>query len=322
MHVPLTSEPAEPASDALEASARAAPDLVAALWQALRARRVLVALVAGLGLLVSIVYLRTATYEYVAQLRVAAAPGSASRAPQLGSLSGLAALAGVGLEAEATPFRLYLEDLHSPLTAAELARDAALMQKIFAEEWDGARWQPRPSLSDRARALLLRLSGAPVSAAQPPDAARLQAWLARHIVISEAPKSPVVTLMMAHPDPAFAKAMLERVHQVADDRARARALARASGNIAHLDRRLEEVSAFDHRQAMFVTRAAEEQRLMLAKNPTPFATQRFGSATATSAPVSPRQGRALIIGLALGLVAGVLLALALGPVGRRYRLRS
>ncbi|WP_439532512.1 hypothetical protein [Polymorphobacter sp.] len=310
MHYPFPSKPVDAQA---EVAITAAPDLVAMFWQALKARWALIALVMAGSLVMAIAYLRTADYVYLAEMRVAAAPGSENRAPRLGSLSGLAALAGVGLETEATPFRLYLEDLHSSRSAAALARDRPLMHRIFEDEWTGTGWMPHPSLADRATAAILGLAGASVPAWQAPDAARLQTWLASNIGINEDPQSPVVTLTVVHRDPAFAKALLERLHQVADDRARARALARAGGNIAHLDARLQQVTALDHRQAMFATRAAEEQRLMLARNPTPFATQRFGAATVTADPVSPRQGIILIGALVLGLVGGCILALLLGP---------
>jgi uncharacterized protein involved in exopolysaccharide biosynthesis len=304
------SAPFDPAAPEL------APDLLAQFRQVLLARRRFILLVTLSALLLAIFYLRTTDYLYEAQLRVAAAPGSASRAPRLGSLSGLAALAGVGVEAEATPFRLYLEDLTSPLTAAELAEDKALMQRIFAEEWTGSGWAPKASLADRAQALLLTLSGSPVEAATPPDAARLQQWLAQNIAVYEEQRSPVVILALRHKDPGFARSLLERLHNVADSRARARAMARAEGNIAHLDQRLAETAPLDLRQAIYATRAAEEQRLMLARNPTPFATQRFGNATATDQPVTPRQGRTLLLALVLGLVLGSLLALLRGPLAR------
>jgi len=306
MHAPHPSD-----ADTLAA---AAPDLIVQLRQVLAARRRLIALVTMAALVLGILHLRTTEYLYQAQLRVAAAPGSASRTPRLGSLSGLAALAGVGTEAEATPFRLYLEDLQSPLTAAALAADPALMRQVFADEWTGTGWAPKASFLDRAHSTLLALAGSPVPAATPPDADRLQDWLARNIIISEEQRSPVVTLYLDHSDPAFAKAMLERLHEVADARARARATARAEANVAHLDQRLADTAPFDLRQAIIATRAAEEQRLMLARNPTPFATQRFGGAVATSQPVSPKQGRVLLIALVLGLVGGALLAVLLGPL--------
>lgn len=311
----MTPSP-EPSPVPLSAADMVGPDLMAQFRQTLSLRRRFILLVTLAALALAILYLRTTDYLYEAQLRVAAAPGAASRTPRLGSLSGLAALANVGMEAEATPFRLYLEDLTSQMTATELARDPALMQRLFATEWTGTGWAPRASLADQATAFVLRLSGSPVEAASPPDAARLQQWLQGHLQVREDQRSPVVTLVLQHPDPRFARQLLERLHDVADARARARATARARANIAHLDQRLAQTAPLDVRQAMFATRAAEEQRLMLASNPSPFATQRFGNAVVGKQPVSPQQGRVLVLALVLGLVLGSIAALLRGPVTR------
>ena len=290
------------------------PDLVAQFRGVLLARRRFILLVTLAALVLAILHLRTADYVHEAQLRVAAAPGSASRTPKLGSLSGLAALAGVGMATEASPFRLYLEDLTSLPTATELARDKTIMQGVFADEWTGSGWAPKASLLDRSQAFLLALAGKPVAATSEPDANRLAAWLARNIGIGEDERSSVVTLSVRHRDPAFASLLLERLHAVADARARARATARAQANIAHLDQRLAKATPLDLRQALYATRAVEEQRLMLARNPAPYATQRFGAATASREPVSPRQGLVLLLALVFGLVLGALLALVRGPV--------
>lgn len=293
-----------------------APDLIAQFAAVLRARRALIAMAMLLALLSAVIYLRTADYLYEAQLRVSAAPNAASSTPRLRSLSGLAALAGVSEDTEATPFRLYLEDLHSLNTAKALAADPKLMHKIFAEEWTGESWEPKASAADRLNALFLRLSGTQIPAATAPDAARLQRWLASNVRIEEEKSSPVTTLSLRHQDPAFAKSVLEKLNMVADARARTRAIERARANIAHLDKRLAVTAPRDIREALYATRAAEDQRLMLAKNPAAFATQPFGGVTASPRPVSPRQGLVLIAALIMGAAIGAIVALLLGPLRR------
>ncbi|WP_416906858.1 MAG: hypothetical protein ACMVO5_07260 [Polymorphobacter sp.] len=289
------------------------PNLSTSFVRALQQRWLLVAGATLAALLAAVLFLRTADYVYTAELRVAAAPGSAGRAGALGGLSGLAALAGVGLENEATPFRLYLDDLTSRSAAAALARDPAVMQRVFADEWQGGGWAPRASLADRLTASLLSHDGAAIAAAAPPDTARLQDWLQRNLRIEEDPRSPVVVLRLSHPDAGFAKALLVRIHEDADARARRRALTRADANIAHLDARLRAVVELGHRQAMIATRAAEAQRLMLARNPAAFAASRLGPATASTGPTSPRAGLVLVLALVLGAGIGIGTALLFGP---------
>jgi uncharacterized protein involved in exopolysaccharide biosynthesis len=288
------------------------PPLLHSFVRALKARWWLVIGAALLSLLAAILYLRSADYLYTAELRVAAAPGTASNGAGLGGLSGLAAIAGLGLETEATPFRLYLDDLASRSAATALSADPALMQRVFADEWNADHWAPRASLSDRLTAALLSRKTS-LAAAAPPDAARLQTWLKRNLSIEQDPRTPVVILRLTHSEPAFAQALLSRLHADADARARGRALTRADANIDHLDARLSRVVERGHRQAMVATRASEAQRLMLASNPAAFAASRLGPATASSGPTSPRTSLILIIALILGAGVGVAVALLLGP---------
>ncbi len=290
-----------------------------ALWQVLKARWWLPALAAVLGLVAAMLWLRTADYRYTAQFRVAAAEGASSSSGRLGSLAGLAAIAGVGLETEASPFRLYLEDLTSRGTADALAADPALLHSLFPEEWTGSQWQPRPSLTDRARAALLGLAGAPLPAWVAPDGARVQSWLQGRLGVLQTERSPVVTLLLDHPDPAFAKALLVRLHRLADARARARVALRARQNIAHLDARLPRVPALDYAQAIITTRALEEQRLMMARNPAPFAAEPQGAPVASAGTTSPRPVLVLALGLLAGLVIGTAAALLGGPLRRPGR---
>ncbi len=291
-------------------------ELALSMFRSLRTRWLIIVLITAAALLAAIIYLRTAEYRHTMELRVAAAPGSASRSASLGSLAGLAAIAGVGLEAEATPFRLYQEDLTSRATATELAFDQSLMQQIFKAEWQDGGWRAVPGVRDRIGAMLLGLGGTPVPAWTPPDAARLQQWLAANIDVSQSERSPVVVLALSYPDPAFGKALLLRLHSIADASARKRALSRSRRNIEHLDARIAAMTELDHRQAMFATRAAEAQRLMLASNPAPYAAGTLGAATASAGPTSPRPGLILGLALFLGLGFSTILALLLGPSRR------
>lgn len=287
--------------------------LLASFGRALRTRWWMIVALCAAALMAGTIYLRKADYLYTAELRVAAAPGTASRGPGLGGLSGLAAIAGVGIDVEATPFRLYLDDLASFDAAEALAGDAELMRQIFKEEWQEGGWRANPSVLDSLTATLLSRKSASIPAWEAPDARRLQAWLQANVGVEQNVRSPVVVLRVSHPDPAFAKTLLARLHDGADSRARSRALARARANTAHLDARMSRVSELDHRQAMVATRAAEAQRLMLARNPAAFAANPLGPAAASPGPTSPRAGLILAIALVLGAGLGVALALVLGP---------
>jgi uncharacterized protein involved in exopolysaccharide biosynthesis len=290
-----------------------APVSLSGLVAAVRARWLWVVVAAIMALAAGIIVLRTAEYRYHAELRVAASPGTSGRSTSLGGLASLAAIAGVGTTVEATPFRLYLEDLTSPEAAADLARDAPMMRALLGAEWNGKDWQPAPSLGEKLAAGLLGMSGEPAPGTPP----RIEEWLATRVSVLQNERSPVVIVAIDHPDPDAAKALLWRLHRLADARSRIRTLARVRQNISHLDQRIARVQELDFRQAMVATRAAEQQRLMMTQNPAPYAAQPLGQPVASPAPTSPRPGLVLALALVLGVAVGIAAALLAGPVHNR-----
>lgn len=262
------------------------------------------------GLLLAAAYLRQADYLYTATLRVAPAPSTGREPGGSGALGSLAALAGVTVEAvPATPFRLYVEGVTSRAVATRLASDRTLLRAVFAREWNGHGWFD-PDAGDFS---IARLAGAPVAAWRPPDADRLHLWLGRHVAVIQDPRSPIVTVTLDAPSQALATRLLTRVHAVTDALMRERATARAAANIGWLSTRLPRITEADQRQSLYATLLDQEQRLMLARNPAPFAAEAFGAIAAPPQPGSPR----LLPVLAAGLVLGASLAAALALLVRR-----
>jgi uncharacterized protein involved in exopolysaccharide biosynthesis len=296
------------------ASATDAPRFAA--WVAgtiatLRARRWWIVVAAAVGLLAAAAYLRTAEYTYSASFRVVPAPGSNREASNLGALTTLATLTGATLEnIPVTPFRIYLESITTRQLAARLASDPALMHHIFAEEWDGQAgvWREPTGPGHSLGKFVGRIAGQPVGWS-PPDAARLQQWINSNVRIDQTPKTPVVTLSVDDADPAFARALLIRLHRDADAWVRARSLRRTGANIAYLGRRLPGVSQADHREAIFATLSDQQQRVMTASNPAPFAAEPFGAAVVSPQPTAPRQLPLLVLAVLFATVTGVALAL-------------
>lgn len=280
----------------------------------LRARLWLVAAMAGLFLLAAVVYLRTADYTYTAALRVAPAPTSNREAGNLGALSSLATLTGSSFEGiPVTPFRLYVEGLTTREVATRLAADPALMHRVFADEWDAATnaWHEPQGVGRALRRTVNGLVGMPATPWSPPDAARLQAWIAANLAVEQTPKTPIVTLSIASTDRAFARDFLLRLHTNVDAWLRERTLKRTRNNIAYLTQRLPSVTLADHRQALFVTLSDQQQRDMTASNPAAFAAELFGRPTVSPRPTAPRQFLALGLALVFGSLTGALLALVI-----------
>ncbi|MGL4543317.1 MAG: Wzz/FepE/Etk N-terminal domain-containing protein [Polymorphobacter sp.] len=294
---------------------------LAALLATVRARWLLVLGVAATFFVLALVYLWTATYSYTAALRVSAAQTSTAR-PGLGALGGLAAIAGVGtgMAGEtATPFKLYLEGLTSREVATRLSRDPKLMQTVFALEWDAGaqQWREPRSVLRGIKTTAFRLIGLPVYAWQPPNAARLQGFLASNILIDQNIKTPLVTVSINSPDPLFATNFLTILHATNDSFLRQQSRARTEANIAYLTGKLATVSLAEYRKVLFDAIAEQEQQMMLTNSETPYAAEPFGPATASMQPTSPRPLPVLIGTTIAGIIAGLALAILLGPIGRR-----
>jgi hypothetical protein len=295
------------------------PAWVIAVLATLRARWWLVALAVLAGFGAAVFQLRTADYRYAASLVVAPAPSSARESSGLGALTSLASLTGIAVEAApATPFRLYLEGMRTREVANRLAADPVIMHQVFADEWDprARRWIAPDGLSLRLRDTLYGLVGAPVPRWSPPDAARLQTYLATAISVYQNPRTPLATIGIEVRDRREGVVLLQRLHVTVDAWMREKTLDRTRQNIAYLNQRLPTVAPADHRQALFATLNDQEQRLMLARNPAAFAAEPFGSITTSPRPIRPRQLPTLALGLAAGLLAGLVLAVL---VPRRRR---
>lgn len=306
------------AMDAVPAPSPEAPPLLPRLLAPIRRRWWLM----PLGVLVIwaliLVKLNRDVPFWTAEIQLYAAPAAAGVAPRRG-LAGIAAQAGGGLAAlagslggseAAPPFRFFLDGLSTPGVAARLAEDPALMQKIFAAEWnpDTGQWQPPRSAVGSLRASLFSLLGLPAFAWTPPDAARLQLYITDAVQVRRSVKTPLVTLTHEHWDRAFAAEFLDRLVAVADDELRQSNARRARANIDYLGRSLAVTAQVEAREALVEALAEEERSAMLAAARLPYAAEPFGPATVGRWPSRPRPLPLLAAGLVAGLLLGATLA--------------
>lgn len=267
------------------------------------------------ALLLAAIYLHRADYLYSAELKVYAAPSTSGSRPAspLGGLAALTGLAGGNTEA-VSPFRFYLDGLYSPEVANRLARDPEVMHSIFVGEWDQAarQWRQPSSLSASVRALVSGVLGLPQFGWQPPDANRLQAYIADNVTVRQSVKTPIATIGYDYPDPVFARKFVFKLHQTVDDYLREQQSARTRGNIAYLASKLETVTLAEQRQALVAALTEQERQAMLAYSNAPYAADPFDQVTSSAEPTRPRPVPVLlgaaVAGLILGIVAALLLA--------------
>lgn len=292
-----------------------------AAWAKVRRRWWLVLGGALLGLLLAVVYLRSADYKYTVELRVSAAESSNGRSNASDRLGGLAALAGVAGEAQtASPFRLYLEGVKSREVAERLARDPVVMRTIFANEWDpvARRWRQRQGFLGGIKAGMWTLFGLPQFAWTAPGAERLQEYIGKNVAVVQSVKSPLVSIALETPDPKFGMRFLTRLDQTTDDILREQQRERTRSNIAYLSDKLRGVTFVEQRAALFKALNDEQRQEMLANSRAPYAADAFGVPTASLVPTSPKQLPLLVAGPLIGTILGVLLAVLVAS--RRARI--
>ncbi len=297
---------------------RAGPsDLVAGLWR----YRLLIAAITLATVLAGIVYLHLATYRYTAEMRVIAShtPANAGSLSPGGKLGGLASLVGVSVDGESTsPFHLYLEELTSRDTAAELARRPAILHAIFDRQWDAsaARWRvPETPFRDGLKAIL----GFPPTPWRAPDAARMQDYLRENIKVDEDPKRAVTVVRFDHEDPRFAVTLLTALNTIVDRHLRDVALQRASEYARYLDARLQTVTVAEHRLALTEALSEQEKQVMFASSAAPYAADPVELSVASIAPTSPRPVIVLVSSVIIGAVLGALAVMVILYVRTRYR---
>lgn len=273
-----------------------------------------------LGFFFAIIYLHMATPVYSVELKITPAPASSATgglSKKLGSLGGLAALAGVSVGSSsgdsATPFDLYLEELKSRELANELAKDPQIMTTIYSGQWDkeSKTWQKPQSILSPVKSALKSVLGIPQRPWRAPNGVALQGYMEAVVaIIKPSAKDPPITIIsMEHPDPAFAIYFLSRMNELADMRIRRVALARATEYAAYLSAKMNSAIIAEHRKDLSEALSEQEKSIMSASSSLPYAAVIVQMPTASDRPVKPSPVLVLVLGMMSGLIIGALLAL-------------
>lgn len=295
--------------------------VLAKVWQ----RKFVVLACILAGLLAAVVFLNVVKPTHGVEMRVTAAASSQNGiANRLGNLGGLAAIAGlpIGGSSKAEPFDLYLEALKSRELAGQLARDPRIMRTIFAKEWSARdqRWvRPAPGVAAVVKTGLGL--GSPVWRA--PDAARLQDYLAREILVTKNAKTPVTVVEYDAVDPQFGVYLLTAIDAAADRQIRSRALRQAVAYRAYLAETLPTVALAEVRRSLADALSEQFETIMMASSDdVPYAAVSLGTPAASVLPTKPKITIVLAVGLIAGLMLGVIAALVDFPqLVRQIRFR-
>ena len=273
----------------------------------------------AVGLLLAIAFLHLATPRYMAFLQLV--PTEQSGVQVSRNITGIASLAGINLpRGQGSQFAFALETMKGRDVAMAIAKDQALMRRLFAKEWHPERrqWAEPPDSLRAAKNSVKALLAMKISPWTPPGASELQEYLQKNLALSEDQKRSIATVTLTHSDPELARDMLAAVYRASDEHQRARMEGRTAAYINYIARKLQTVQLAEHREALANALAEQERMLMMARTGQPFAADALGIVSVTDDPVFPKT----LVVLAVGLAAGGLAGLGAAFLLHRRRLQS
>ena len=284
-------------------------ELFSALWRG----KFLIMLCMIAAIVLASFYLRSAERKYTVTY-VFTPVVSDDSAPNLSSLGGLASLAGVSLPSSSSgDFKTFKYLLKSEEVAAFVLTDEALVQEIFADEWDAesASYQRPPDgqYTPYIRSLKLLLTGAMQSAYVEPNAARLSNWMKDAFTASEDRDTGFLTLSSETTSPNMMLELMERVTTETDRLLKERYIQTSKKTVGFYEQQLSKARAREHREALAKLIAQEDQKLMLASKGSFFVAKPLTSPSVSLHPTSPQTSLVLALSVVLGVFFGAALVL-------------
>lgn len=284
-------------------------ELVRRAW----ARKWLILACGLVGIILAIVHLHVATPKYTATIKVTPAPGSASSMSRsLGGLGGLASMAGLSLDGSsggATSFDLYMSRLGSKDTADVLAEDQRIMTTVFSRHWDaeGKKWREPASLTKPLKKVIGAVFPGAIAPWSPPSSADLQNYLKDQIDIKKPAikDAPITTISFQHRDADFARYLLVKLNDLANEQVRIEALNRSSKYAAHLSSKLKETVVVEYRAALADALKQQEEAIMMASVGMPYAAMHVEAPAVSKRPTSPQVGTLVVAYLLGAMVLGI-----------------
>lgn len=257
--------------------------------------------------LLALVYLKFATYYYSAEIRLT--PVQQSSQGLDSQIAGLASMAGISLSQDQSvqPFTLFIEGVQSRQTALELSQNQAIMQTLFANQWNAEQqaWVEPSGILYFTAKIVKAILGSGSLEWNPPGAAELEEYLRKNVRVEQRPGEPIASIRFSHPDPEFALVFLDKTQTAADEFLRRRTLIRADQYILYLTKQMETVTVAEHRLAAAMAFSEQEKLRMMANSGLPFAAEPFGPIAVSSRPTSPAPMVVLLASIMFGFLTGV-----------------
>lgn len=265
-------------------------DLIYPLWQG----RLVVMTTTLLFIAAAAAYAVLTTPIYRATTVVVAASGDRNGlAGALGSVGGLAALAGINLPSGDSRTEEYLAVLRSRQFNESFIKDNNLLTELYARLWDsaGGRWKVAPE--------------------RQPTLARAFRYFDRIRTISKNTKTGLITLEIEYRDRSKGATWANDLIRRLNAEMRARAIVDADASVGYLEKELANTTDLGTREAINRLIETQIKQRMLANVTQEFALRVVDRAMAADVtdPVRPQKLLLIVGGAVVGLGLGILIVL-------------
>jgi uncharacterized protein involved in exopolysaccharide biosynthesis len=204
-------------------------------------------------------------------------------------------------------YERFLYEMTSLSVANELATAPEIMRRVFEPMWDAEAqaWVPDPGPVPRLRRMLSDLVGR--RSWSVPDGRDLVRYLRSRILVQQIGNTPMRRISYRHPDPEFARLLLNRLYAVSERQLRAIAVRGNSTMIDEYERMIRVASDLEHKSALRATLIGHERFAMMMNVDLPLAADLLEPAVTDALPDTPDPAMVLPIAIAAGLVLGLIL---------------
>ncbi len=253
---------------------------------------------------------------YTATMILAPAPASSQKVPSSSSLSStLSSVTSLVTGASPTaspvaPMDEFMQLILSPRVAQRVIdKDPTVLPTIFYKEWNPAtkQWHPPHDPISLFVEGVYTIFGLP--AWSPPSAQRLSQYLVTNLEITPVSTTSMQTIAFTFKSPQFATRLLTELRREGDKIVRDEAADVADKQIDYLQKKLDTTQQLDERQMLLGLLQTQVMTRMSINNNLPYAASTVQPAVSTDLPTGPNPFVWIAIGIVVGLLLGIFLAL-------------
>jgi uncharacterized protein involved in exopolysaccharide biosynthesis len=212
-----------------------------------------------------------------------------------GQLGDLAAIAGINFGSAKDKTAEFVAALNSRALSVSFIKENNLMPILFPNQWDTTKknWK---------------------TVSNPPTEWRaFELWdkTIRHVSVDR--RSGLITLAIEWRDPALAANWANALVKKVNARLRSEAVEEADRSIAYLQQQLPRTNAVEVQQAIYRLIEAQTKKKMIASTRGEYAFTTIDPAVPPESKYKPNRSLIAYVGVLLGLVCGIVVAIALSP---------